>query len=183
MNSEGQPQATDYTELFEIQGHHEVDGLIPILQSQIISQHDKTKTVYTDEEVKDDSCLNKLTKMVPNNEPEDIFELVGCYTHTMPISMVMLRTKGNEVLICVLCGNLMERDRTLFIYKASLKGERRGCPSFIGHTTIISPISRTASGRQVIISIFIIYNSYDPFAQKSVNLGCILFPTSQLGKI
>ena len=149
VNCEIKTEASSYTELFEIQGRDGIDGSISILQDQRISHCDMTKMVHNDEDAKDESCLNELTKMVQNVELENIFEFVGCYLHPTPISMVMLKTKGNEVLICVLCGYLMEKERTLFVYKASIKGEKRGCPSFIGHSTIISPISRNASGGQV----------------------------------
>ncbi|KAI3720171.1 hypothetical protein L6452_21084 [Arctium lappa] len=140
VNCERQSEASSCTELFEIQGHHDIDG-----------HCDMGKMVHNDEGAKDESCLNKLTKMGHNDDLENIFEFVGCYLHPTPISMVMLKTKGNEVFICVLCGYLMEKDRTLFLYKASIRGERRGCPSFIGHSTIISPISRNACGGQVLL--------------------------------
>ncbi|PWA72806.1 hypothetical protein CTI12_AA266830 [Artemisia annua] len=133
LNCEEPSQASDYSELFEI-----LDNV-------------ETKMVHNGEGVKDSLRSNMLTTMAPNDELENIFELVGCYMHPMPISMVMLRTKGNEVYICVLCGYLMEKDRKLLIYKASIKGENRGCPSFIGHTAIISPISNNASGRQILL--------------------------------
>lgn len=119
--------------------HQEVDGLISGLQDHSISKHDKTEMVHSDEEA----------KVGPNDELGNIFELVGRYMLPTPISLAILRAKGNEIFICVLCGYLMEKERTLFIYKASIKGETRGCPYFIGHTTIISPTSRNASDRQV----------------------------------
>nr|XP_043625934.1 uncharacterized protein LOC122597400 [Erigeron canadensis] len=140
VNREEQCEASDSTELFE-QGHQEVDGSLLDLQDQRASQHVKTKMVHS----------NKEAKMSSNDELENVFEHLGCYVHPTPISMVMLRTKGNEVFICVLCGSLMEKDRTLLFYKASIEGERRGCPSIIGHTTIVSPIPRYASGRQILL--------------------------------
>ncbi|KVH97689.1 hypothetical protein Ccrd_000190 [Cynara cardunculus var. scolymus] len=151
VSCERQSEASSYTELFEIQGHHDIDGSISISQDQRISHCDVTKMVHNNEDAKDESHLNKLTKMVQKDELENIFDFVGCYLHPTPISMVMLKTKGNEVFICVLCGYLMEKDRTLFVYKACIKGERRGCPSFIGHSTIISPISRNACGGQILL--------------------------------
>nr|GEU39402.1 putative FY-rich, FY-rich, WD40/YVTN repeat-like-containing domain protein [Tanacetum cinerariifolium] len=133
LKCEEPSQASDYSELLEI-----LDNV-------------ETKMAHNGEGVKDSLPSDMLTKMAPNDELENIFELVGSYMHPMPISMVMLRTKGNEVYICVLCGYLMEKDRKLLIYKASIKGENRGCPSFIGHTTIMSPISNNASGRQILL--------------------------------
>ncbi|KAJ9563742.1 hypothetical protein OSB04_008902 [Centaurea solstitialis] len=151
VNCERQTEASSYTELFEIRGGDDIDVSISISQDQGISDYDMTKLVHNDENAKDESCLKELTKMVHNDELENIFEFVGCYLHPTPISMVMLKTKGNEVFICVLCGYLMEKARALFVYKASIKGEKRGCPSFIGHSTIISPISRNACGGQIML--------------------------------
>ncbi|KAK9074569.1 hypothetical protein SSX86_007167 [Deinandra increscens subsp. villosa] len=152
--------------------HQEVDGLISVLQGQRISQYDN---VHIDEEA----------EVVPNDELKNIFELVGCYMFPTPISMAMLRTKGNEVFVCVLCGYLMENHRTVFIYKAPIRGETRGCPSFIGHTTIISPTSSSASGRQIILDssslqftpdgklLVILNNVKAPYCREgSLNCGC-----------
>ncbi|KAK1413720.1 hypothetical protein QVD17_35498 [Tagetes erecta] len=158
-----------------IPSHQEVDGLISSLQGHSLSQHDKTEMVHSDEEA----------KVGPNDELGNIFELVGRYMLPTPISLAMLRTKGNEIFVCVLCGYLMENERTLFIYKTSIKGETRGCPSFIGHTTIISPTSRNASGRQVILDssslqltpdgkyLVLLNNIKAPYCREfSVNCGC-----------
>ncbi|KAJ0449622.1 putative chromatin remodeling & transcription regulator FYR family [Helianthus annuus] len=155
--------------------HQEADGLISVLQGQRKNQHDKTKTVHSGEEA----------KVVRNDELENIFELVGCYMLPTPISMTRLRTKGDEVFVCVLCGYLMENERTLFIYKVSGKEETRGCPSFIGHTRIISLTSRNASGRQVPLdrtslqltpdgkSLVLLNSIKAPYCREgSVNCGC-----------
>ncbi|KAI7728960.1 hypothetical protein M8C21_020056, partial [Ambrosia artemisiifolia] len=151
--------------------HQEADGLISILPGQRISQHDKTKILHSDEEA----------KVVPNDERENIFELVGCYMLPTPISMAMLKTKGDEIFVCVLCGYLMENDRTLFIYKASIKGETRGCPSFIGHTTIISPTSRNASGRQVLLDSSSL--QFTPDGKSLVLLNSIKAPCCREGSV
>ncbi|XP_071739268.1 uncharacterized protein [Rutidosis leptorrhynchoides] len=111
-------------------------------------------------------CTDEVHHVCPNNQPneeaygvgialndevENIFELLSCYEHPTPILMVMLRTYGNEVFVCVICGNSIETDRTLLFYKAFFKGESKGCPSFIGHTTIVSPMSEDTSRRQILL--------------------------------
>ncbi|KAL8230010.1 hypothetical protein R6Q57_014910 [Mikania cordata] len=151
--------------------YQEVNDLIPILQSQRISHHDKTQMVHNDEEV----------KVVPIDEPENIFEHVGCYMFPTPISMAMLRTNSNEAFACVLCGYLMENERTLFIYKTSIKGETRGCPSFIGQTTIISPTSRNASGRQITLDSSSL--QFTPDGKSLVLLNNIKVPYCREGNV
>lgn len=91
----------------------------------------------------------KHRKVELNNELQDIVELVGCYVHPMPISSLLLSTKGTEIYICVLCGLLIDRDRTLFIYKLAIMEPRVGCPSFVGHTSITLPILKNYFGREV----------------------------------
>ena len=91
----------------------------------------------------------KLRKVELNNELQNFVELVGCYVHPIPISSMFLSTKGNEIYICVLCGLLMDRDRTLFIYKLAIKEPRVGCPSFVGHTSATLPILKNYFGREV----------------------------------
>ncbi|KAI3763700.1 hypothetical protein L2E82_13694 [Cichorium intybus] len=117
--------------------------------------------------VKDESTLN--------DDLQNVFELVGCYVHPTPISMVMLRAKGNEVFVCVLCGYLMEKDKTLFIYKTFIQGEKRGHPSFIGHTKIISPISKNTSGDQIM--------QFTPDGKSLVLLNNIKAPCCREGSV
>lgn len=112
------------------------------------------------------SFLNKNASFCENNSPtakesqvnrdmkldrkvELNYELLGCYVHPMSISSVLLRTKGNEIYICVLCGLLRDRDRNLLIYKLAIKEPRVGFPSFVGHTSITFPILKDYIGREV----------------------------------
>ncbi|KAL6983308.1 hypothetical protein U1Q18_016697 [Sarracenia purpurea var. burkii] len=102
-------------------------------------------------EVARGSSLKPQMNIGHNDKPERIVESVGCYVHPLPVSMVLLNsnTKENEIYICVLCGVLADKRRTLFMYKISLKEQRLGCPSSIGHTPMLLPISRDAFGREV----------------------------------
>ncbi|KAL0003640.1 hypothetical protein SO802_011201 [Lithocarpus litseifolius] len=84
-----------------------------------------------------------------NSELNGIVELVGCYVHPMPVSSVFLSNKDDEIYICVLCGLLVDRDKTLFIYKLSKEEPGVGCPSFVGHTSITLPSLKDYFGREV----------------------------------
>ncbi|MCD7445931.1 hypothetical protein HAX54_024632 [Datura stramonium] len=70
------------------------------------------------------------------SERNGVLKVIGGYAHPMPISSVLLNTQENDLYICVLCGQPLHEDRTIFMYKAPLEGEERGCPSFIGHVSI-----------------------------------------------
>ncbi|XP_058183113.1 uncharacterized protein LOC131301036 isoform X1 [Rhododendron vialii] len=100
-------------------------------------------------EVADDSRLKLPMDMGDNDKMEKIIDLVGCYIHPLPISLVLLSTKEKEIYICVLCGVSADKRRTLFVYKVSLEQQSLGCPSFIGHTQILLPTSKDAFGREI----------------------------------
>ncbi|XP_077217044.1 DNA binding protein isoform X2 [Tasmannia lanceolata] len=86
-----------------------------------------------------DNSFSKVMK--PNNEIDDSIELVGCYLHPTPVLSMFLSTMGDDIRICVLCGLLKDKERTLFIYKIPSKESRENSPSFIGYTLIMLPIS------------------------------------------
>ncbi|PIA28771.1 hypothetical protein AQUCO_06700053v1 [Aquilegia coerulea] len=79
-----------------------------------------------------------------NYTSKDFVELVGCYVQPAPILSVVLSSQGDDVHIAVLCGILADRPRTIFVYKVSLKEPSRGCPSFLGYTPLMLPISKYA---------------------------------------
>ncbi|KAK3039810.1 hypothetical protein RJ639_027123 [Escallonia herrerae] len=116
-----------------------LDGSMSWLQNQGASF---CENMNKSKEVKDE------TKTKCNVELKGVLELVGCYVHPMPISLVLLRANVNEIRICVLCGYFLE-DRTMFIYKAPTKGEGTGAPSFSGYASLMMPASRDAFGREV----------------------------------
>ncbi|KAL6528019.1 hypothetical protein OROHE_014969 [Orobanche hederae] len=84
----------------------------------------------------DNSRLNARQNVKLNSEPRVHLELLACYAHPMPISMVQLIVKENEVFVCVVCGYSEQRESTLFFYKALMNGEEIGCPSLMGHAPI-----------------------------------------------
>jgi hypothetical protein len=58
--------------------------------------------------------------------------------HPMPVSSLLLKTREDEIHICVLCG-LTGQHRTLFTYKVAINGPNFGCPSGMAHTPIMLP--------------------------------------------
>lgn len=105
--------------------------------------------INVNKKVKCDSNLTTQTNMKHNGDLDSVCEILGCYIHPMPILMVLLSTKDDEIYICVLCGSLMDKKWTLFIYKTSIQGQSTGYPSFIGYASIVFPVSRDAFGREV----------------------------------
>eukprot|EP00268_Persea_americana_P023888 TRINITY_DN23401_c0_g2_i2.p1 TRINITY_DN23401_c0_g2~~TRINITY_DN23401_c0_g2_i2.p1 ORF type:complete len:1081 (-),score=258.90 TRINITY_DN23401_c0_g2_i2:211-3453(-) len=85
----------------------------------------------------------------PSNELEGAFEAVGCYVHSTPVLSILLRRRGDDIQICVLCGSLEDNDGTLFIYKLSTKGVEEDCPSFLGYTSIMLPPSKNTFNRDI----------------------------------
>ncbi|KAK2975934.1 hypothetical protein RJ640_008034 [Escallonia rubra] len=131
--------ANSEKELLSCQDLVELDGSMSWLQNQGASF---CENVNKSKEVKDE------TKTKCNGELKGVLELVGCYVHPMPISLVLLRANVNEIHICVLCGYFLE-DRTMFIYKAPTKREGTGAPTFSGYASLMMPASRDAFGREV----------------------------------
>lgn len=83
------------------------------------------------------------------NKPVSAFKLVGCYLHPVPVLLLLLRTRGNEINICALCGLPDDEARILFMYKVSSIDPTVGRPVFIGHTSVDIPILNNYSGRRV----------------------------------
>ncbi|KAJ0094151.1 hypothetical protein Patl1_16657 [Pistacia atlantica] len=129
--------------------------------------------------VSSDTKLQKNVEL--NNELEGIVDFAGCYFHPMPISSVLLTTKGNEIYICVSCGLLNEKNRTLFIYKVAIQEQSVGCPSFIGHTSVILPFLKDIFGRDIALETSCWL--FTPDGQCLVLLGRIETPYCREGRI
>ena len=84
-----------------------------------------------------------------NNNIGSIVKLVGRYCHPMPVSSLLLHASGNEIHICVLCGNAVNQDRTLYTYKVTVEEPNVGCPSFIAYTSILLPDPKSYFIREV----------------------------------
>ena len=108
---------------------------------------DKNRSIAM--EVRGSSDVNHYRDVELNSDLRGIVSLVGGYFHPLPISSVLLGTKGNEIHICVSCGLLGHKDRTLFIYKIGIEEPRIGCPSFVGYTSVALPFSEVSFGGQI----------------------------------
>ncbi|KAA3460845.1 DNA binding protein [Gossypium australe] len=115
------------------------NGCSASCQNQVTSFCDKN--LSTAMEVQGGSGVNHHGGVELSSDLRGIVNLVGGYFHPLPISSVLLGTKGNEIHICVSCGLLVDTDRTLFIYKVATEEPRKGCPSFVGYTSVVLPSS------------------------------------------
>ncbi|KAK8604295.1 hypothetical protein V6N13_099242 [Hibiscus sabdariffa] len=107
-----------------------------------------------------------------------IVNLVGAYFHPSPILSVLLGTKGNEIQICVSCGLLVDMDRTLFVHKVATEEQRKGCPSFVGYTSVALPSSEIDVERRGLQftpdgqCLVLLDSIKKPYCRSTVSLGC-----------
>ncbi|KAL0396900.1 UNVERIFIED_CONTAM: hypothetical protein Scaly_0138400 [Sesamum calycinum] len=89
-------------------------------------------------------------KVMLKSKLQGLPELFACYVHPMPVSMVELIGKENEIFICVKCGH-SEQENILFVYRAPKNGEHMGYPSWIGHVPIALQIPENILGRNICV--------------------------------
>ncbi|KAL0424869.1 UNVERIFIED_CONTAM: hypothetical protein Sradi_1021700 [Sesamum radiatum] len=87
-------------------------------------------------------------KVMLKSKLQGLPELFACYVHPMPVSMVELIGKENEIFICVKCGH-SEQENILFVYRAPKNGKHMGYPSWIGHVPIALQIPENILGRNL----------------------------------
>ncbi|XP_052187785.1 uncharacterized protein LOC127798326 isoform X2 [Diospyros lotus] len=162
-------------ELRRDQSFSDVSNSMSWLQSQGTSFY-----VYN-REVTDGSSIKLQVKTEHNDEPETAVHSVGCYVHRLPVSLVLLITKEDEICICVLCGVSIGNDKTLFMYKLSLEEQIFGCPSFIGHTPILLPFSRDEFGRETALGTSSL--QFTPDGHRLVLLNWIQTPYCREGRM
>ncbi|XP_057777399.1 uncharacterized protein LOC130995918 isoform X2 [Salvia miltiorrhiza] len=97
----------------------------------------------------DDSRSNIQHKLKLRSKLQGHLGFFACYIHPMPISMVQLIVKENEIFMCVKCGYSELKDDILFVYKTSRKGVKTGCPSLVGHLPISLQLSKDTLGRDI----------------------------------
>ncbi|CAJ2636399.1 unnamed protein product [Trifolium pratense] len=107
-------------------------------------------------------------------------KFVGCYMHPMPVSSLLLKTREDEIHICVLCG-LTGQHRTLFTYKVAIKGSNFGCPSVMAHTPIMLPDPKYNFMGETILERTGV--ELTPDGQYIVLIGNIKTPNCREGKI
>ncbi|KAK4842534.1 hypothetical protein QYF36_023324 [Acer negundo] len=151
----------------------------------VLSQKQKARTCEYNasnaKEVKASSDLKLQKQMKLSNELEGIVELVGCYIHPLPVSSVKLSTIGNEIYICVSCGLMIDKNRTLFIYKLAIQEPRVGCPLFVGHTSVILPFSKDDFGREIELESSCLL--FTPDGQSLVLLDSMRTPYCREGRV
>ncbi|PQQ04543.1 uncharacterized protein Pyn_31565 [Prunus yedoensis var. nudiflora] len=126
------------------------------------------------------SSVSNPHSMELHNELTGSLEFVGCYSHQNPVLSVLLSAKGTEIYICVLCGLLVDKDGSLFIYKVAIEEPRVGCPSFVGHTSVTFPIQKDYFGR---IALERSSLQFTPDGQYLVLLDSIKTPYCRQGSI
>ncbi|XP_021756544.1 uncharacterized protein LOC110721652 [Chenopodium quinoa] len=107
--------------------------------------------IQVDEAEINPSCLNKQDF---NDQIGGSTKLIGCYSHPMRISSVMLTRTPQEIYICVSCGLLEEKRRDLFLYKLSTVEPSSGSPFMVGHTSMSLPSLKDEFGREVAVDKF-----------------------------
>lgn len=95
------------------------------------------------------SHLTSQTNMKHYGDTVNFFELVGCYVHPKPILSVLLSTNKDAICICVLCGSFLDEQQTLYMHKTPTQGQSKGCPSLIGHASIVFRVTDDALCREV----------------------------------
>ncbi|XP_011078644.1 uncharacterized protein LOC105162332 [Sesamum indicum] len=106
-------------------------------------------SVSANKKMIDDSRSNGKVKL--KSKLQGLPELFACYVHPMPVSMVELIGKENEIFICVKCGHSEQKENILFVYRARKNGEDMRYPSLIGHVPIALQIPENVLGRNICV--------------------------------
>ncbi|KAL7123652.1 hypothetical protein ACP275_01G119200 [Erythranthe tilingii] len=153
-----------------------------IRASQSVCMSEFTFSCLQNNEMDDEPRSNIHQKVKLNNKPDGNFKLFGCYVHAMPISMVQLIVKDNEIFIFVKCGYSGRNESNLFLHKALLNAaEKMGCPSLIGHAPIALQIPNNLVGRDIVVGRSML--QLTPDAQSVVLLNNIKTPCCREGKL
>ncbi|KAL1551154.1 hypothetical protein AAHA92_19033 [Salvia divinorum] len=159
-----------------------IDNMIPTTDCENAPSNIQlpTTSCYTltgNVKMSDDSRSNIQQKL----KSQDDLGLFACYIHPMPISMVQLIVKENEIFTCVKCGYSEHKDDILFVYKTSKKGENMGCPSLVGHVPISLQISKDIIGRDIASERSLL--QLTPDGESLVLLNSIKIPHCREGKL
>ncbi|KAL9420573.1 hypothetical protein AB3S75_038191 [Citrus x aurantiifolia] len=118
-----------------------------VSQKQEISGCEYTSSNAKESQVSSDLKLQKNVESI--NELAGTFDLMGCYFFPLPILSVLLRTTGDKIYVCVSCGFLVDKKRTIFIYTVDIREPRVGNPSCVGHTSVMLPFLKDNFGREI----------------------------------
>lgn len=165
-----------------ILGISQAHGEVPDVQSNLAELNPSSQNPNTF------SCENKCSgdkeaqlisePMVQRNQElknnlNSNVKFVGSYMHPMPVSSLLLRTREDEIHICVLCGLLTGQHRTLFTYKVAIKEPNFGCPSVMAHTPIMLPDPKYNSMREVSCFSFSVLKPLFPYLHFTQTSGYI----------
>ncbi|XP_027346611.1 uncharacterized protein LOC113858262 [Abrus precatorius] len=124
--------------------------------------------------------LSLRSQELKNNLGSSV-KFVGCYVHPMPVSSLFLRTREDEIHVCVLCGLLMGQQRTLFTYKVAINEPSLGCPSVMAHCSILLPDPKHNFIKETMVERSGV--QLTPDGQHIVLMGSIKTPNCSEGKI
>lgn len=128
----------------------ELDRSTSDLQNPPVCFSIDTALIANRKEVEDGSKLNNNINWKHDGELQDVLiKIVAQYVHPMPILVVLLTTVGNDLYLCLICGSLAQENKILFVYNSPINGETAGCPSFVGHSSVILPLLKDSFGRKV----------------------------------
>ncbi|KAL3336573.1 hypothetical protein AABB24_029297 [Solanum stoloniferum] len=151
----------------------------PLLDKQnqkIIFSADTTEKKENNENVN-----MEAQKDLESESERSVLKVIAGYAHPMPISSVLLSTQENDLYICVLCGQPLHEDRTIFMYKAPMEGEERGCPSFIGQVSIRFQFSDGAFSGDIELDSAAV--QLTPIGQSLVLFNSVIAPSCREGDI
>ncbi|GAB2220612.1 hypothetical protein Droror1_Dr00008274 [Drosera rotundifolia] len=114
------------------------------------------------------------------NMLEGTTELLGCYSHPKRISSVTLARAVHCIYVCVSCGDIGKSEKKLFLYKLALEKPNRGCPSFMGYTSVALPLLRDSFGNEIAVDKYGVH--FTPDGQSLVLVGGIKAPLCRLQK-
>ncbi|XP_008446596.2 uncharacterized protein LOC103489281 isoform X1 [Cucumis melo] len=84
-------------------------------------------------------------------EAEGMSKIVGSYLHPLPVLSIFLSNIENVIHICVLCGLLVEKNRTVITYTVEMKESKVGYPTLVGHTTVLMPTLEDYMGKEIAV--------------------------------
>ncbi|KAK7386642.1 hypothetical protein VNO78_26976 [Psophocarpus tetragonolobus] len=108
-------------------------------------------------------------------------KFVGHYLHPMHISSLIISTREDEILVCVLCSQLTDQYRTLFTYKVAITEPTLGCPSVMAHSSILLPDPKHNFIKEAIVERSGV--QLTPGGQYIVLVGSIKTPNCREGTI
>ncbi|WCJ21520.1 DNA binding [Euphorbia peplus] len=167
---------------FIVDEPHKKGGSVNCIESSFIHPTKCfAKEMTSTKDIQGSSELMMQQDLELYDELEGMVDFLGCYCHPTPVLSLVLRRKGIEIFIYVLCGLLVDESRTLFVYKLVTEDPRAGCPLFVGHTMVTWPSSTSVFGKEIALESSGL--QITPDGQCLVLLGSIRTPYCWEGKL